>query len=394
MSGDSSNHTRDTGDQPAVEIDLGKALLASLDAISTAREQAVGESSAYLLVFSGRRMPAMFPVGDSAVIGRSKRADICIEDDSVSRRHVRVSRQEDGTFLLEDLGSRHGTRINGERMRRHPLASGDRLQLGGVRAVVVTFQGRFEELLLELQSINAIHSIAIGAALGMGSANRSLRETLHELRRLVDDGAPEHEPLGPLVDRLEQGLQQHEDLADELMELANIGDYRERRIPLAELLQPVFRAIPFPVYPHFQLITEVESGVRVTCNPDLLRQAVMELAINAVEAMPEGGELRISARRVELEGRDALAIPFQAPGPNLRLVVADSGVGMPPECSRRAFEPFFSTKSSFRRSGLGLTRVQHIVRSHLGQIDLTSTLGEGTTVTIHIPLPQEEAAGS
>lgn len=394
MSGDSfddSSESKDTGDHPAVNIDLGNPLLDSLSEFSV-REGSwdSAESRAFLLVFSNRRMPTIHPVGERAVIGRRGNATVSIQDDSVSRRHALICRQEDGTFLIEDLGSRHGTRVNGEMVQRRCLASGDQLQIGGVRAVVITFAGRFEELLLELQAIHATHSLAVGTALGMGSTNQTMRETLGELKRLVYAGAPGREQLAPLVQRLEQGLQQNEQLARELLELAKIGDHQERSIVLFELLSPVFREISFPVYPPFQLLTDIEPHVCVTCNPELLRKAVMELAVNAIEAMPEGGTLKISARRVDLGSRAARTAPFQVPGPYLRIVVADSGAGMPSERCRRAFEPFFSTKSSVKRSGLGLTRVQHIVKSHLGFVTVSSALGEGTSFAIHLPLPKDE----
>jgi signal transduction histidine kinase len=391
MTEDHSDESKETGDHPVIDTNLGNSLLGALD------EFAIREGSwdtlecrAFLLVFSSSRMPAIYPAGDRAVIGRGGNAAICIQDDSLSRRHAQISRQEDGTFLIEDLGSRHGTRVNGEVVQRRCLASGDRLQFGGVRAVVVTFGGRFEELLLELQAINAIHTLAVGAGLGMGNTNQAMREALTELKRRVLTGGPTLELLAPLVKQLEQGLLQNEALAQELLDLAKIGDHHERSIPLFELLNPVFREISFPVYPPFQLLTDIEPHLRCTCNPDLLRQALMELAVNAIEAMPAGGTLKISARQVELGSRAARAAPFQTPGPYLRIVVSDSGAGMPSECCRRAFEPFFSTKPSYKRSGLGLTRVQHIVKSHLGFITVTSALGEGTSVAIHLPLPTVE----
>ena len=388
MAEGTTKSSKETNDHPSVDAGRGAALLASLSELTKTLEESAhaGESCAYMLIFSEQRMPTMYPVGQEAIIGRSRQADICIEHESVSRRHARIHRENDGRFLLVDLDSRHGTRINGRPVKRQALESGDRLRFGGTSAVLITFRSRFEELLIELQCINATHGWAVGTALNLNTTNQALRAALLQLKALSgpDEEPAKKEALRSVIADLEDGLQRHEELAEELRQLAHIGDFGERRILVADLLQPVIRAIPFPIHPPFQLITNIDAEVWVTCSPDLIRQMVMELVVNALGAMPLGGTLRVSAQRVELDRAEALA--FLAPGPNLRIVVADSGVGMPPETRRRAFEPFFSTKSAYEGSGLGLTKVQQIVKSHLGLVELNSRLGEGTTITIHLPL--------
>ncbi len=118
-----------------------------------------------------------------------------------------------------------------------------------------------------------------------------------------------------------------------------------------------------------RVVTELEPGVQGRGLPGEIREAMLNLVQNAIDAMPEGGTLTV---RCWGEGPDAC------------LSVQDTGVGMSEEVLERAFEPFFTTKGS-KGSGLGLAEVYGIVRRHRGQVTLASATGKGSTVTLHLP---------
>jgi len=123
------------------------------------------------------------------------------------------------------------------------------------------------------------------------------------------------------------------------------------------------------------------TPLRVRGDSDKLRQVLDNLARNAVEAMPEGGELR-------LRGRIDLAAPGDE-GDRIVIAVEDTGSGMTEEQCQRAFDPFFSTKSS--GTGLGLSIVYSIVQAHRGEITVRSAEGEGTTFTVALPPAEADA---
>jgi PAS domain S-box-containing protein len=139
--------------------------------------------------------------------------------------------------------------------------------------------------------------------------------------------------------------------------------------------------------------------LRVEIDPELwpvvgdathLHQVLLNLCVNARDAMPRGGEMFISARNATLGERVAPGSSSPPHGPFVALAVADTGTGIPHEISHRIFEPFFTTKSS--GSGLGLSTVHAIVKSHGGFIDVQSEVGHGTRFIVHLPADPVAAA--
>jgi len=116
----------------------------------------------------------------------------------------------------------------------------------------------------------------------------------------------------------------------------------------------------------------------------MIEQLLMNLAINARDAMPEGGELQIGISSIDLHTPEAAALEL-SPGTYIRITVADTGCGIPPELLSRIFEPFFTTKEIGKGSGLGLSVVYGIVQQHSGAIKVESTVGSGTVFTIYLP---------
>ncbi len=133
-----------------------------------------------------------------------------------------------------------------------------------------------------------------------------------------------------------------------------------------------------------------ESALWVEADDTQLQQVLMNLVINARDAMPDGGTLRISASRLPSE-ENGLATESGSSASNVRLVVSDNGVGMSAEVQDRIFEPFFTTKPKEQGTGLGLAIIHGIVKNHGGYIEVQSESGQGTTMTVVLPAIDEEA---
>ena len=123
----------------------------------------------------------------------------------------------------------------------------------------------------------------------------------------------------------------------------------------------------------------------VRIDPGQLEQVLVNLAVNAREAMPNGGTLTIEVADVEIREQDAVAVPGAQVGAWVRVRVRDTGAGMPPGVMARVFEPFFSTKVDTKGTGLGLSTVYGIVNQAEGFITVESTPGRGTTFDVHLP---------
>lgn len=123
----------------------------------------------------------------------------------------------------------------------------------------------------------------------------------------------------------------------------------------------------------------------VNADPTRLQQALMNLAVNARDAMPNGGLLRIDLARTRFANCEAVPMEGMRAGDWLQLTVTDTGVGIPSDVLTHIFEPFFTTKPPGQGSGLGLAQVYGIVTQHEGCIDVDSRVGEGTVFTIYLP---------
>jgi PAS domain S-box-containing protein len=152
------------------------------------------------------------------------------------------------------------------------------------------------------------------------------------------------------------------------------------------------------VGPAIRLELHLRDGqARVICDPSELESALLNLCINARDAMPEGGRLTIGTEDIRLSEADILAQEsgqeVAAPGEYVAISVADTGKGMPAEVVDRAFEPFFTTKPLGQGTGLGLSQVYGFVRQSGGLVRLESTPGRGTTVRLCLPQSLPVAAG-
>ena len=127
------------------------------------------------------------------------------------------------------------------------------------------------------------------------------------------------------------------------------------------------------------------QDIFVHADAGMMDQVLMNLAVNARDAMPKGGQLIIETSAVELDKAAAAKIPHARPGSFVRLSVSDTGCGIPPENFHRIFEPFFTTKDADKGTGLGLATVFGIVQLHQGWIDFQSQVGRGTTFRIYLP---------
>jgi len=128
-----------------------------------------------------------------------------------------------------------------------------------------------------------------------------------------------------------------------------------------------------------------DCPLMVNLSRGAIEQVLMNLAVNARDAMPDGGLLTITACKTVISGEKAAALEID-PGPHACLTVSDTGSGIAPEILPKVFDPFFTTKEVGKGSGLGLSMIYGIVKQHKGSVSIASQPQHGATVTIHLPL--------
>jgi PAS domain S-box-containing protein len=161
----------------------------------------------------------------------------------------------------------------------------------------------------------------------------------------------------------------------------------QRPIQLNATIEDLEKLLHRVLGEHVELRTRLEPELwNIVADPSQIEQVVINLAVNARDAMPEGGALTIRTANVELDEKALAMHPdLEQPGRYVRLTVTDSGAGMDNQTLERVFEPFFTTKPQPHGTGLGLATAYGSIRSHGGDIVLHSELGHGTTAEIHLP---------
>ncbi len=134
----------------------------------------------------------------------------------------------------------------------------------------------------------------------------------------------------------------------------------------------------------------IETGLAsrswVSADPNQLENAILNLAVNARDAMPNGGRLKIRTADIAFDETTAPAPETVPTGKYVMIRVSDNGHGMTPEVMNRVFEPFFTTKEEGQGTGLGLSQIHGLVEQSAGHIRIASEVGKGTTVTLYLPV--------
>ncbi len=175
-------------------------------------------------------------------------------------------------------------------------------------------------------------------------------------------------------------------LIDQLLDFSRSSRLEPQALDLAAFVKEQIKMLRRILPEHIRLDLNVGSdNLVVNVDATRVQQVVLNLAVNARDAMPEGGTLTLALDRLILRPGEAPPLPMLGAGAWVRLIVADTGVGISPEGLERVFDPFFTTKGPGEGTGLGLAQVHGIVKQHGGEIGVTSVVGQGTTFTICLP---------
>src|SRR3569623_951087 len=252
-------------------------------------------------------------------------------------------------------------------------------------AVEITARVRAEEALQQAIKLEAIGNLTGGIAHDFNNLLMAVLGSLELLRKRM----PADPALQRLVDNASEGARRGKSLTERMLAFARKQDLKPQRIDLGQLIDGMTDLMARALGPTISVSIETDDDLpAVEIDPNQLEAAVLNLAVNARDAMNGAGPIVIAARRAnggELASR-------LTPGPYVVLTVADAGAGMDEATRRRATEPFFTTKGVGKGTGLGLSMVHGLAQQSGGRFVLNSKVGEGSTAEIWLPAIEAEAA--
>ncbi len=245
----------------------------------------------------------------------------------------------------------------------------------------VTERKKMEELSLRGQRLECIGLLASGIAHDLNNVLAPISLAVPMLRV----NAAETGDLR-MLDMLEQCAVRGAGLVQQILGFVHGSGGEPRIVQLKHLLNDIIGVVgeTFPKVVIFQ--SEIRNALwPILANPTQIHQVLLNLCVNARDAMPLGGTLSLRAKNLRLDEGAALAMAGASPGPWIVLEVEDTGTGIPPEVLLHIWEPFFTTKPLGEGTGLGLSTVRGIVEAHLGFVRVLTKQGRGTLFQIYLP---------
>jgi PAS domain S-box-containing protein len=294
-----------------------------------------------------------------------------------SARYTFRGRRKDGTLIDIEV---HGTRVDYD---GRPAVLGTLLD--------VSERYRLEAELRQAQKMEAVGRLAGGIA---HDFNNLLTVVLGCADLVLEDVAADHRA-HVFVRDIKAAADRAATLTQQLLAFSRKQVLVARVLNLNDLVTDMARILRRLIGAGIELVTLPTLGAcRVKVDPGQLGQVLLNLAVNARDAMPGGGKLTIRTAEIYLDEAAARGKGGVRPGCYVVLSVGDTGCGMTPEVKARVFEPFFTTKRPTGGTGLGLSTVYGIVKQSGGHVEVDSEPGRGTTFTVYLPCHREEAGAA
>ncbi len=282
--------------------------------------------------------------------------------------------------LMFRLEGEHGASIWVELNSILIKLNGEAATLNFIRDV--TLQKKLEEQFYQSQKMESIGTLAGGIAHDFNNLLMGIQGNVSVISLETEAGGPLRESLQSIERCVQSGSQ----LTNQLLAFARGGKYIVKPCNLNSIVNKaceIFGRTKREVDIHRVFARDVWS---VEVDSGQIEQVLMNLFVNAWQAMPDGGDLFVEIENVELDEHYTRIKPYNIrPGRYVKLSVTDTGVGMDTETRKRIFEPFFSTKEKGMGTGLGLASAYGIIKNHGGFINCYSEIGHGTTFNIYFP---------
>ncbi len=251
----------------------------------------------------------------------------------------------------------------------------------------ITERKRLESQFLRSQRMESIGRLVGGIAHDLGNLLMPITLGVKVLRRRLEQT---DEKISQVLNMIQKSAERGGNMVEQVLAFARGVEGERVALQLGSIVEEI-QDITDETFPEsIEVRTALAEDLpQVVGDATQIQQVLMNLCVNARDAMPDGGTLSIEAQPVELTEADAERNIDAEPGSYLCIRVQDTGEGMPEDVMDKIFEPFFSTKEEGEGTGLGLSTAYSIVQSHDGFIDVDSEEGEGTTFWVYLPVTEE-----
>jgi two-component system cell cycle sensor histidine kinase/response regulator CckA len=250
----------------------------------------------------------------------------------------------------------------------------------------ITDMKQLEEQLLQSQKMEAVGRLAGGVAHDFNNILTAIQGYSEQARKRLDGD----ETAAEYIQEVEKAAGRAASLTRQLLAFSRKQALQPKVVDLNTIVAQMDKMLRRLIGEDIELVTRPGQDLgHVRVDPGQIEQVLMNLAVNARDAMPDGGQLTIETANVALDARYAQQHSDVAPGPYVLLTVTDTGVGMTAEVKARVFEPFFTTKGIGQGTGLGLATCFGIVKQSGGHLSVYSEPGKGTTFKIYLPRVEE-----
>ncbi len=368
----------------ASEARQGAILEAAHDAIITmdqhlnirefnpAAEHMFGHERLHIL---GRRVELLLPPADRAGTVESLTTYMATGEGPLARRRLELTGlRADGTeFPVELTVARMGAEQKSQ-------------ITGFIRDI--TAQRALEEQLRQSQKLEAIGRLAGGVAHDFNNILMSIMGAADLLLMQIRADDPAREEASEIKQSVDRGA----GLTRQLLAFSRRQKARPRLLALDAVVGGMDTMLRRLIGPEIEFeIVRGAGAMRVVADSGQIEQVVLNLVVNARDAMPEGGRVTVRVDEIDLDETAAMAFEGAQPGRYARLSVSDTGTGIDEQTRAKLFEPFFTTKEQGKGTGLGLSIVYGIVKQSGGHISVLSELGRGAAFLIYLPAAQEPA---
>lgn len=271
-----------------------------------------------------------------------------------------------------------------------PIRLGEHDEIGGCVIVFddVSSRKQLEDQLRQAQKMDAIGKLAGGIAHDFNNAITAIMGYAEMILLHVKEGDPLYRDARQIVRAAEHSAR----LTHQLLAFSRKQVLQPRCLDLGKEIGEMEGMVRRLIGADVSLLTEVAPNLwNTTADAGQIQQVVLNMSVNARDAMPLGGQLKIALGNVTVTAAEALRIPDSYPGEFILLTISDSGSGMSRDVMKRIFDPFFTTKEPGKGTGLGLATCYGIVKQTAGMVSVTSEPGVGTTFSIYLPRDMSSA---